>query len=53
LFVQQNLYTSVGTAPNCAVGKYVIEDVLSSGTGALTDYSVTLNTGTLTMIPCA
>jgi hypothetical protein len=44
------VYSSVGTAPSCAVGKYMITGMLSSSTGALPDYSVTLYTGTLTII---
>jgi hypothetical protein len=44
-------YSSVGTAPNSAVGKYVITGAPSSGTGALADYTVTLHTGTLIIHP--
>jgi hypothetical protein len=52
----QNLaitYNSTGDTSTAHAGMYLITGALSSGTGALSDYAVTLASGTLTVNPFA
>jgi hypothetical protein len=44
-------YTSPGDTTTAALGQYPIYGTVSSGTGLLSDYQVTLNPGTLTVNP--
>ncbi len=46
-------YSSTGNVATAAVGTYAITGTLSNGTGQLSDYSVTLKNGALTVNPRA